>query len=104
MQDAVQYQMRAIEINEGDLILSHPCARGVHRPYLTVTTPVFIPEHTKPIFFVANRGHHADVGGIMPGSMPSNSTSMNDEGAVFKSFKLVKDGIFQENDVTAVLL
>ncbi|XP_076810858.1 5-oxoprolinase-like isoform X2 [Clavelina lepadiformis] len=65
---------------------------------------VFIPEHTKPIFFVANRGHHADVGGIMPGSMPSNSTSMNDEGAVFKSFKLVKDGIFQENDVTAVLL
>ncbi|XP_076810904.1 5-oxoprolinase-like [Clavelina lepadiformis] len=105
MQDAVQYQMRAIEINEGDCILSnHPSAGGVHLPDLTVITPVFIPEHTKPIFFVANRGHHADVGGIMPGSMPSNSTSINDEGAVFKSFKLVKDGIFQENDVTAVLL
>ena len=57
---------------------------------------MFIEECNTPVFYVASRGHHADIGGKTPGSMPPSSTSINDEGAVFKSFKLVKDGVFQE--------
>lgn len=49
-----------------------------------------------PVFFVASRGHHADIGGITPGSMPPHSTSLQQEGAVFTSFKLVTAGVFQE--------
>ena len=57
---------------------------------------VFWPGVPKPVFFVASRGHHADIGGITPGSMPPHSKALREEGAVFVSFKLVKDGIFQE--------
>lgn len=57
---------------------------------------MFCRGHTKPIFFVASRGHHADIGGITPGSMPPHSTSLDQEGAAFKSFLLVKKGVFQE--------
>ncbi|XP_077975283.1 5-oxoprolinase-like isoform X1 [Styela clava] len=106
MQEAVQYQMRALgdDLKEGDHILSnHPCAGGSHLPDLTVITPVFHPSKSKPIFFVANRGHHADIGGLVPGSMPPNSKSIHEEGAVFISFKLVKDGIFQEKQVSKIL-
>lgn len=48
------------------------------------------------MFYVASRGHHADIGGITPGSMPPHSTSLQQEGAVFLSFKLVQGGVFQE--------
>uniref|UniRef100_H2Y9L4 5-oxoprolinase n=1 Tax=Ciona savignyi TaxID=51511 RepID=H2Y9L4_CIOSA len=102
MQEAVQYQMRELgdQIKEGDCILSnHPLAGGSHLPDLTVITPVFTPEHETPIFFLANRGHHADIGGTTPGSMPPHSTSIKQEGAVFKSFKLVRNGEFQEKAV-----
>jgi len=54
---------------------------------MTVITPVF--EQGKPVFYVASRGHHADIGGIQPGSMPSFSKSLAEEGAAFMSFKLV---------------
>ena len=57
---------------------------------------VFYPGQDKPVFFVASRGHHADIGGITPGSMPPHSKYLHEEGAVFKSFKLVKGGVFQE--------
>lgn len=50
----------------------------------------------RPVFYVASRGHHADIGGITPGSMPPHSTSLQQEGAVFLSFKLVQGGVFQE--------
>ena len=49
-----------------------------------------------PVFYVACRGHHADIGGISPGSMPPHSTSLQQEGAMFVSFKLVERGVFQE--------
>lgn len=49
------------------------------------------------MFYVASRGHHADIGGITPGSMPPHSTSLQQEGAVFLSFKLVQGGVFQED-------
>lgn len=101
MQEAVQYQMKTRKIfYEGDVILSnHPAAGGSHLPDLTVITPVFHKGEEKPIFFVASRGHHADIGGITPGSMPPHSTSLDQEGASFKSFLLVEKGHFREKEV-----
>lgn len=57
---------------------------------------MFLKGVSRPVFFVASRGHHADIGGITPGSMPPHSTSLQQEGAVFTSFKLVTSGVFQE--------
>ena len=59
---------------------------------MTVITPVF--KDGAPVFYVASRGHHADIGGICPGSMPSFSTKLEEEGAAFKSFKIVEQGEF----------
>ncbi|KAI1307267.1 5-oxoprolinase [Halotydeus destructor] len=100
MQKAVQFQMEHLngDIKPGDVLLSnHPCAGGSHLPDLTVITPVFYDNAAKPVFFVASRGHHADIGGITPGSMPPHSTRLDQEGAAFVSFKLVKEGTFQES-------
>ncbi|XP_065350424.1 5-oxoprolinase [Cloeon dipterum] len=99
MQEAVQFQLRHLkdDLHAEDVILSnHPCAGGSHLPDLTVITPVFHNDSTKPVFFVASRGHHADIGGITPGSMPPHSTSLDQEGAAFISFKLVSKGKFQQ--------
>ncbi|KAF1372927.1 hypothetical protein PFLUV_G00255040 [Perca fluviatilis] len=107
MQETVQYQIRSLgnKLKEGDVILSnHPCAGGSHLPDLTVITPVFRKGVSSPVFFVASRGHHADIGGITPGSMPPHSTSLQQEGAVFTSFKLVTGGVFQEEAVTEALM
>ncbi|XP_042148040.1 5-oxoprolinase isoform X2 [Ixodes scapularis] len=106
MQEAVQYQMKALGENilPGDVILSnHPQAGGSHLPDLTVITPVFYPGEPRPVFFVANRGHHADIGGISPGSMPAHSHSILEEGATFLSFKLVQAGVFQQEALTEAL-
>ncbi|KNC23028.1 hypothetical protein FF38_12157 [Lucilia cuprina] len=102
MQETVQYQLkvRGKTLKNGDVILSnHPQAGGSHLPDLTVITPVFYKDHEGPVFFVASRGHHADIGGITPGSMPPHSTSLAQEGAAFKSFLIVENGTFQEEDV-----
>ncbi|XP_041454379.1 5-oxoprolinase-like isoform X2 [Lytechinus variegatus] len=107
MQKTVQYQMETLgdDLKEGDVILSnHPAAGGSHLPDLTVITPVFYPGQPRPVFYVASRGHHADIGGASPGSMPPFSKSIFEEGAVFFSFKLVKEGVFQEEAVTAELM
>ncbi|XP_059496707.1 5-oxoprolinase isoform X3 [Stegostoma tigrinum] len=106
MQETVQFQIIHLgdDLREGDVILSnHPSAGGSHLPDLTVITPVFRKGVSHAVFFVASRGHHADIGGITPGSMPPHSKSLQEEGAVFTSFKLVKDGIFQEEAVTKAL-
>ncbi|XP_053322646.1 5-oxoprolinase [Spea bombifrons] len=107
MQETVQFQIKNLQddLKEGDVILSnHPCAGGSHLPDLTVITPVFRPEAPRPVFFVASRGHHADIGGVTPGSMPPHSKSLQEEGAVFTSFKLVQGGEFQEEAVTEALM
>lgn len=57
----------------------------------------------RPVFFVASRGHHADIGGITPGSMPPHSTSLAQEGAAFKSFLLVENGQFKEDEIIKAL-
>ena len=76
LKDTVRHQMRTLgdDLKRGDVILAnHPKAGGSHLPDLTVITPVFYEDSIKPVFFVANRGHHADIGGISPGSMPPHS-------------------------------
>ncbi|KAJ3327850.1 hypothetical protein HDU76_011010 [Blyttiomyces sp. JEL0837] len=105
MQEAVRWQMNYLkgQIKEGDVLMTnHPSAGGSHLPDITVITPVF--NKGKIVFFVASRGHHADIGGIQPGSMPPNSCELFQEGAATKSFRLVRDGVFDEEGVTNILL
>ncbi|KAL7735709.1 hypothetical protein ACLKA6_019966 [Drosophila palustris] len=102
MQETVQYQLRVRgdTLKNGDVLLAnHPQAGGSHLPDLTVITPVFYEGQPKPVFFVASRGHHADIGGITPGSMPPHSTTLAQEGAAFKSFLIVENGQFQEKQI-----
>uniref|UniRef100_A0A5S6QWQ4 5-oxoprolinase n=1 Tax=Trichuris muris TaxID=70415 RepID=A0A5S6QWQ4_TRIMR len=107
MAETVKYQCKnnRNSIREGNVLLcNHPAAGGSHLPDLTVITPVFRHGHNEPVFFVANRGHHADIGGLAPGSMPPNSTSLEQEGATFDSFNLVDHGVFQEDALIEKLL
>ena len=106
MQETIQYQIkiRGDTLKDGDVLLSnHPQAGGSHLPDLTVITPVFYPNNNRPVFFVASRGHHADIGGITPGSMPPHSKSLAEEGAAFKSFLLVNGGDFDEEGIVKEL-
>lgn len=110
MQEAVKFQVRHWNaegrggILEGEVLASnHPqLAGGSHLPDITIITPVF--HEGEIIFYVASRGHHADVGGITPGSMPPHSKCLEDEGAMIVAFKLVKDGKFQEEGITEILM
>jgi 5-oxoprolinase (ATP-hydrolysing) len=107
MQSAVRFQVEYWQsrggIQEGDVLVSnHPqLAGGSHLPDITVITPVF--HEGEIIFFVASRGHHADIGGIAPGSMPPHSKNLEDEGAMIIAFKLVEHGQFQEKGITEIL-
>ncbi len=88
----------------GDVFMvNDPTAGGTHLPDITVITPVFLDDSSMPNFFVASRGHHADVGGITPGSMPPNSHSLEDEGICFTNFHLVKNDKFQTEAVVKKL-
>ncbi|GJT96584.1 5-oxoprolinase [Tanacetum coccineum] len=104
MSSTVQWQLEywGKNLSEGDvLVTNHPCSGGSHLPDITVITPVF--DNGKLVFFVASRGHHAEIGGITPGSMPPFSKSIYEEGAAIKAFKLVEKGIFQEEGITKLL-
>ncbi len=97
------------EFKPGDVYLSNnPYNGGTHLPDVTVITPVF-PRRgerlfaQKPIFYVASRGHQADIGGITPGSMPPHSTKIVEEGILFDNFLLVGEGNFRENAVKEIL-
>ena len=105
MSEAVKEQIRRQGpfLKPGDVLVSnHPVAGGSHLPDITVITPVF--SQGQIIFWVASRGHHADIGGISPGSMPPGSRRLEEEGACIVSFKLVEDGVFQEDGITELLL
>jgi 5-oxoprolinase (ATP-hydrolysing) len=97
----------------GDVfVLNDPYHGGTHLPDITVITPVYIGGTTsdRPLFYVGSRGHHADVGGITPGSMPPNSTHVEEEGVLLDNVKLVAgagtmgDGRFLEDDIRTRLL
>ncbi|KAJ4172865.1 hypothetical protein NW754_003069 [Fusarium falciforme] len=99
MQFAVRYQHKRWlgKLKDGDVLVSnHPVSGGTHLPDVTVVTPVFKQGTDEIIFYVASRGHHADIGGILPGSMPPNSTELWQEGAAIESEKVVSDGVFNE--------
>lgn len=86
------------EIAPGNVYISNnPYHGGTHLPDITAITPVFTEENNheynkKPIFYLASRGHHADVGGITPGSMPPNSTHIQEEGVLIDNFLLLERG------------
>ncbi|KAJ1680353.1 hypothetical protein EV182_000135 [Spiromyces aspiralis] len=105
MSHAVRFQMKRWEgkLREGDvLVTNHPQAGGSHLPDITVITPVFRGDQL--LFFVASRGHHADIGGITPGSMPPHSKELYQEGACIVSLKLVDGGVFQEESIMRALV
>lgn len=74
---------------------------GTHLPDITVITPAFSGDRI--IFYVASRAHHADIGGILPGSMPPHSRELFQEGAAIRSEKLVSEGYFNEERITDIL-
>ncbi len=88
----------------GDVFaLNAPYNGGTHLPDITVVMPVWGAEGEAPLFFVAARGHHTDVGGLTPGSMPPDSRTIHDEGAYIDNWKLVARGRFREADTRALL-
>lgn len=91
-------------IKPGDVYVSNnPYNGGTHLPDITVITPVFFNEQFPPLFYVASRGHHADIGGITPGSMPPNSTTIEEEGILLDNFLLVREGKFREKELLELL-
>lgn len=91
-------------IRPGDAyVLNAPYRGGTHLPDITVIIPVFHPGNDKPAAFVAARGHHADIGGIAPGSMPSNSRSITEEGVLLDNVLMVDEGRFLEAEMRAIL-
>ena len=85
--------------------LNNPFAGGTHLPDITVVMPVFMArEASRPAFYVAARGHHADVGGIQPGSMPPFSRNIGEEGVMLDSVPIMRDGRFLEADIGAALM
>ena len=92
-------------MQRGDIhVLNDPYHGGTHLPDVTVVTPVYLQEDdARPSFFVASRGHHADIGGATPGSMPPFSTTIDEEGVLFDNFLLVREGRLREPGLRAQL-
>ena len=92
------------DLKRGDVwMLNAPYNGGTHLPDITVVTPVFATSGAEILFFVAARGHHADIGGIAPGSMSPKATRIEEEGVYIDPFKLVEDGRFREDSVLELL-
>lgn len=90
------------KLKKGDILVSnHPMFGGTHLPDITVITPAFSGDNI--VFYVASRAHHADIGGILPGSMPPHSRELYQEGAAIESEKLVSEGVFNEKRMTELL-
>ncbi|MCM2504391.1 hydantoinase B/oxoprolinase family protein [Aureimonas altamirensis] len=98
-----------IRLNEGTIrpgdvyALNAPYNGGTHLPDITVVSPVFDEDGERIIFWVASRGHHADVGGTAPGSMTPLATTVDEEGVLIDNFRLVADGVFQEEALRRLL-
>ena len=92
-------------VSPGDAFaLNNPYAGGTHLPDITVVMPVFADGDAQPSFFVAARGHHADVGGIQPGSMPPFSRTIDEEGVMLDALPVLRHGRLLEPDVIAALI
>jgi 5-oxoprolinase (ATP-hydrolysing) len=92
-------------MRSGDVyVLNDPYHGGTHLPDVTVVTPVYLDAgDAHPSFFVASRGHHADIGGTTPGSMPPFSTSIAEEGVLIDNFKLIEHGSLREDALRDLL-
>ncbi|MHA7680164.1 hydantoinase B/oxoprolinase family protein [Cupriavidus sp. PET2-C1] len=89
---------------DGDVyVLNDPYNGGTHLPDVTVITPVFDEAGEEILFYVGSRGHHADIGGITPGSMPPDSTVVEEEGVMIDNFPLVKAGVLDDAGMRALL-
>ncbi|HRE56063.1 MAG TPA: hydantoinase B/oxoprolinase family protein, partial [Candidatus Competibacter sp.] len=102
MGEAVQalVKAKASRFQPGEVYASNaPHNGGTHLPDITVITPVFDDAGRNLLFYVASRGHHADIGGITPGSMPPDSTIIAQEGVLLDNFQLVGDGRFREREL-----
>ena len=95
------------DMHPGDsFMLNAPYTGGTHLPDITVVTPVYGSDtaaRDAPLFFVASRGHHADIGGLAPGSMSPRAGSVEEEGVYIEPMRLVSKGEFQETAVRALL-
>jgi 5-oxoprolinase (ATP-hydrolysing) len=95
-------RLNAGRMKPGDVyVLNAPYNGGTHLPDVTVITPVFQGEEI--LFYVGSRGHHADIGGITPGSMPPASKVVEEEGVLIDNFLLVEQGRFRERETVALL-
>ncbi len=91
-------------LKRGDVyVLNAPYNGGTHLPDVTVITPVFAANNETVLFYVASRGHHADIGGISPGSMPPNSKTVSEEGILLDNIKLMDQGRFLEEEIRLLL-
>jgi 5-oxoprolinase (ATP-hydrolysing) len=91
-------------LRPGDVVaLNNPYNGGTHLPDVTVITPVFDTAGKEILFFVGSRGHHADIGGITPGSTPPQSRMLEEEGVVIDDFLMVAQGVFREMEFRALL-
>ena len=92
------------KMQKGDVFVTNaPYNGGTHLPDITVITPIFDEDETQPVFFVASRGHHADVGGTAPGSMTPLATHIEDEGVILNNLKLVSNGEFLYREIFEIL-
>ncbi|MBC7500968.1 MAG: hydantoinase B/oxoprolinase family protein [Herminiimonas sp.] len=106
MGDSIRTVIRenAGHILPGDVyMLNDPYHGGTHLPDITVITPVFDAAGIEILFYVGSRGHHADIGGVTPGSMPASSTVIEEEGVLIDNFQLVRAGRFREQETIALL-
>ena len=88
----------------GDVfVLNAPFNGGTHLPDVTVITPVFDKDGKQITFFVASRGHHADIGGKTPGSGPPDSKHIDEEGVLIDNFKMFDKGVFRESEIRKIL-
>jgi 5-oxoprolinase (ATP-hydrolysing) len=112
MSESIKTVMRenAGRMQPGDAyVINDPYHGGTHLPDVTVITPVFDRDGSAILFYVGSRGHHADIGGITPGSMPPFSKSLDEEGVRFINFKLIegqgvgRPGRFREHELMQLL-
>jgi len=102
MSQCVKSALDILEPRDGEVwITNHPGFGGTHLPDITVITPFF--HKTEVLGYLASRGHHADIGGVTPGSMPSHSTHLNQEGVLLAPSILVQEGKFREKWIRGIL-
>ncbi|MEU9342412.1 hydantoinase B/oxoprolinase family protein [Streptomyces sp. NPDC048278] len=95
---------RGTSMRPGDTYaVNDPYHGGTHLPDVTVITPVFDTQGDRILFYVASRGHHAEIGGIAPGSMPANSRTIDEEGVLFDNWLLAENGRFRETETHRLL-